>query len=311
MKAGVGGTPSELGMIRYERDVLRYGSVKPDIVVVEFAVNDSGDETKGNCFESLCLKILSDENKPAIILLFSVFSDDFNLQERLIPIGMHYNLPMVSVKNAMVDQFELTKAEGNIISRRQYFYDVYHPTNDGHTVMADCLSYLIKLVEDAVADQEDIKLNLTPVIGNDYQKVQLIDRKDNDSIADISVGGFTETDTDLQMVEIDMDLHTTPQFPYNWMHTAKSGNESFQMTITSKSLILVFKDSGSSEVGKADIYLDGKYLKTADPHEVNWTHCNPMILYSEEMVATHQIEIKMAPDSMEKCFTILGFGYTM
>ena len=51
VKAGVGGTPSELGMLRFDRDVLRDGTVKPDIVVVEFAVNDEGDETKGVCYE--------------------------------------------------------------------------------------------------------------------------------------------------------------------------------------------------------------------------------------------------------------------
>lgn len=42
IKAGVGGTPSQLGMIRYERDILRDGRVEPDIVIVEFAVNDEG-----------------------------------------------------------------------------------------------------------------------------------------------------------------------------------------------------------------------------------------------------------------------------
>ena len=45
IKAGVGGTPSELGMIRFDRDVLREGE-QPDLVVIEFAVNDEGDETK-------------------------------------------------------------------------------------------------------------------------------------------------------------------------------------------------------------------------------------------------------------------------
>lgn len=61
IKAGVGGTPSELGMIRYERDVLRNFTVQPDIVVVEFAVNDAGDETNGVCYESLVRKILMSE----------------------------------------------------------------------------------------------------------------------------------------------------------------------------------------------------------------------------------------------------------
>ncbi|MDE6516645.1 MAG: SGNH/GDSL hydrolase family protein, partial [Acetatifactor sp.] len=69
VKAGVGGTPSELGMIRYEKDVLRENSVVPDVVVVEFAVNDEGDETKGECYDSLVRKILGAENHPAVILL--------------------------------------------------------------------------------------------------------------------------------------------------------------------------------------------------------------------------------------------------
>lgn len=42
VKAGVGGTPSELGMIRFDRDV-RNDKNDPDIVIVEFAVNDGGE----------------------------------------------------------------------------------------------------------------------------------------------------------------------------------------------------------------------------------------------------------------------------
>ena len=58
VKAGVGGTSSELGMVRYDRDVCGGGKVNPDLVVVEFAVNDEGDETEGECFECLVRKIL-------------------------------------------------------------------------------------------------------------------------------------------------------------------------------------------------------------------------------------------------------------
>src|SRR5690606_5310394 len=90
IKAGVGGTPSELGMLRYERDVLKNGAVQPDIVIVEFAVNDADDETAGKCYESLVLKALSAGNEPAVILLFSVFINDWNLQDRLAPVGFHY-----------------------------------------------------------------------------------------------------------------------------------------------------------------------------------------------------------------------------
>ncbi|WP_339270374.1 SGNH/GDSL hydrolase family protein [Paenibacillus sp. FSL R5-0470] len=311
VKAGVGGTPSELGVIRYERDILRDGSVTPDIVVVEFAVNDEGDETKGNCFESLCLKILSADHQPAVILLFSVFMNDWNLQDRLSPIGRHYILPMVSVKDAVSEQFRLSKAEGNIISKRQFFYDIYHPTNEGHRVMADCLAYLFTETHKSLMNEDEILLDQRPVIGNDFTGTLLLDRKNYIDAGKIEVGGFWGIDTDLQRVEMDADSHGTPEFPHNWMHSRASGEESFKLTITSKNLILVYKDSGSSEFGKADIFVDGSLAVTADPHVNNWTHCNPVILYQNEASSEHQIEIKMVPEDQDKCFTILGFGYTL
>ncbi|WP_246188008.1 SGNH/GDSL hydrolase family protein [Paenibacillus tengchongensis] len=310
VKAGVGGTPSELGVIRYERDVTRDGAIMPDIVVVEFAVNDEGDETKGNCYESLCRKILSASNRPAVILLFSVFVNDWNLQDRLSPVGFHYDLPMVSVKDAVTEQFRLSKAEGNVISKRQFFYDSYHPTTDGHRVMADCLVHLFAEAAKGPLDEHDIRLDLEPVIGNDYAGIRLLDRRDNTGRASIEAGGFTETDRELQMVERDDQPGGTPQFPYNWMHTPASGGESFSLTINARNLILVYKDSGSPEFGRADIYVDGNFVRTADPHENNWTHCNPLILFQHRDRREHRIEIRMTPGEEEKCFTILGFGYT-
>lgn len=240
-----------------------------------------------------------------------MFENDWNLQDRLSPVGKYYDLPMVSVKDAVVEQFRLTKEEGNILTKRQFFYDIYHPTNDGHTVMADCLTYLFSETKKSISDQEDIQIDKSPVIGNCFKDVQLLDRKDNRLDARINMGGFWETDDELQMVEMDANPFGTPQFPNNWMHTTSSGNESFKMTINSRSLILVFKDSGNSKFGIADIFVDGQQIKTADPHEVNWTHCNAVILYQEKACREHQVEIKMASNHEDKCFTILGFGYTL
>lgn len=311
VKAGVGGTPSQLGMIRYERDILRDGTVEPDIVVVEFAVNDADDETNGVCYESLCLKSLSRANKPAVILLFSVFENDWNLQDRLSPVGKHYNLPMVSVKDAVVEQFRLSKEEGNIISKEHYFYDIYHPTNEGHTIMADCLGYLFSEIKKSITENDDITIEKPPLIGNYFADVHLIDRKDNQDVVRIEAGSFSETDKDLQMVEIDENAVPSPQFPYNWLHTALSGDVSFKMYIKCSSLILVYKDSASSEFGKADIFVDGQHVITADPHENKWNHCHTVILFQGRHSRERQIEIKMASGYEEKCFTILGFGYTL
>ena len=108
-------------MIRFDRDVLREGE-RPDIVVIEFAVNDEGDETKGVCYESLVRKVLKLPWKPAVVLLFSVFANDWNLQERLRPVGDLYDLPMVSILNAVTPQFSLKCGEGRILSKNQFCF---------------------------------------------------------------------------------------------------------------------------------------------------------------------------------------------
>ena len=311
IKAGLGGTPSELGLVRYERDVLRDGTVEPDVVVIEFAVNDAGDETKGVCYESLVLKALGGAKQPAVILLFSVFVNDWNLQERLAPVGWHYDLPMVSVKDAVVEQFRLSKQQENVISKKQFFYDIYHPANAGHQVMADCLGLLFEAADQAAPDQEDIHADKPPFLGDAFKDIRLLDRRNGEGLARISAGGFVETDSDLQMAPLDDQTSATPQFPYNWMHTAASGAESFRMELRCKRLILVFKDSGSSSFGKALVRVDGEDILTADPHVNNWTHCNAVILYHEAEAREHRIEITMASGDEDKQFTILGFGVVL
>ena len=145
--------------------------------------------------------------KPAVILLFSVFADDFNLQERLIPVGNAYNLPMVSVKNSVTDQFYLKKETGRVISKAQYFYDCFHPTNVGHTIMADGIINLMKVVDASPYDDTETDISvIKPPIGGEFQNIKLIDKKQVSDVAVICEGDFNETDTELQAVEMDMNL---------------------------------------------------------------------------------------------------------
>ena len=317
IKAGVGGTPSELGMLRFDRDVLRNGTVKPDIVVVEFAVNDEGDETQGVCYESLVRKILALPWHPAVVLLFAVFAYDWNLQERLKIVGETYELPMVSIKDAITEQFKLSRKEGRVLSKNQFFYDIYHPGNMGHQIMADCLMNLFdKAVDDKEQDRtESLLQNKTAIRnehgnGRDYEPVMLLDRMYVPQDVVIECGSFGATDTDLQKVEMDDRLEPVAQFPYNWYKVDKE-NDTFVIKITCKSLILIHKDSAALDAGKADIYVDGSYRLTADPHINGWTHCNPRIIFHEENAVEHIIEIRMAAGDEEKKFTILGFGYVL
>ena len=103
VNAGLSGTPSLLGLIRSERDIFE---AKPDVVFIEFAVNDAQDNQNKAAFESLLRKALMQEQAPAVVLLFSVTEDGYTCQTNMQLIGMNYGLPMISVPNAIQPEFD-------------------------------------------------------------------------------------------------------------------------------------------------------------------------------------------------------------
>ena len=306
IKAGLGGTSSELGVVRYERDVCSEGAVRPDLVVVEYAVNDGGDETEGECYDSLVRKIWMSEGEPAVVLLFAVFADDWNLQERLRKVGEAYNLPMVSVRDCVVEQFYQKPGQGRVFNKNQFFFDAYHPSNLGHTVMADCLGHLFQTVDALPADAQDVDLcQIAPPYGDAFAKIRLFDRSCIPEDVRVDCGSFTETDRELHMAERNMDLHGTKHFPHNWKHS--SGSRPFSMDIVCSTLMIVEKDSADPGAGIAEISVDGVPVRQIDPTEVGWTHCNALICFQNREKKEHHVEIAMTDE--RKWFTILGFGY--
>lgn len=309
VKAGIGGTPSELGIVRYDRDVLCNGEKIPDVVVVEFAVNDEGDETHGECFDSLIRKIYNGPGNPAVIILFAVFSSDWNLQERLSPVGFAYNLPMVSTRNSVVDQFYGNNGEPRVVSKNQYFYDCFHPTNVGHRIMADGVINLFKVVDNMPYDSKETDITkITPPIGGEFDNVIFIDRKDNPVGARIDAGSFADTDTVLQAVERDRDLKATPAFPNNWMYKGGSGKpfKPFSMDVEGSALFIVVKDSADPADGVCNVFVNGQKALRYDPHLVGWIHANSVLVFRGEDAVLRHIEVSVEDES--KNFTILGFG---
>ena len=66
--SGVGGTGSDLGLYRLQKDMM---SKNPDIVFIEFAVNDSGlGSIAKDTMESMIRQLMAQEHQPVIILLY-------------------------------------------------------------------------------------------------------------------------------------------------------------------------------------------------------------------------------------------------
>lgn len=301
INAGMGGTPSALGIIRYDRDVTSYGRIKPDIVFIEFAVNDYEEATKGIAYESLIRKVLKEANQPAIILLFSVFQSRWNLQDLYIPIGNYYKLPMISIKDAVVPELEAGQ-----ISDEEFFADIYHPTDYGHKIMSDCIAYFYNIVNTSLIEDTDIIIPKLAKVGNAFEELKLFDRTRIDANVTVAHGGFSEIDS--QLVKFATGEFS---FPNNWKHTISSGADSFKMTLHCKNLLFVYKSCANETYGTADIYIDGALKESLNSNEGGgWNNPITVLLINEESSKLHSLEVKMAEGNEEKEFTIMAIGYS-
>lgn len=301
VNAGMGGTPSTLGVIRYDRDVTDFGNIEPDIVFIEFAVNDYQEPTNGEAYESLIRKVLSSEKNPAVVLLFSVFQSKWNMQDRYIPLGEYYNLPMISIKEAVVPELE----EGRMTDAL-FFSDQYHPTTYGHTIMSDCVIHYFKAIDDMAMQSADISVPMEAKIGKMYEEIQMIDRSYQGNEIKITTGGFMNTDE-----IIGRFTENRPTFPNNWMKGKDQEDKNFVMKLDCKNLLLVYKASSDTSYGTADIYIDSKLVMSIEGYQSGgWNNPITIPLINEEEASNHIVEIKMSKDSLDKSFTILAFGYS-
>ncbi len=297
--AGLGGTPSSLGAMRYERDVVQTLGANPDLLIIEFAVNDADDVTGARAYESMLNQALTDNPDAAVILLFSVFKSKWNLQTTYIPIGNYYNLPMVSIKNAVDKAYKEGKLNDML-----YFADEYHPTKYGHGIMKDCLMYLLERVDADAADEKGV----VPQIGKkglDFLHMKLVTAEDAAGTV-IDAGSFLLKD---------MEIHPYfwtggGAFPENWKHDG-SGSQAFTMKLTCKNLMLCYKKANSKDFGDAEVYVDGQLAKTVvgNPNGA-WNNCDTILIIDEKEAAEHTVEVRMAEGQEEKFFTIYAWGYT-
>ncbi len=127
VNAGLSGTSSTIGLLRVQKDVL---DEKPDLVFIEFAVNDANDITSKLMYESLVNRIVNSETAPAVVLIFTVLENGYTCEEHQAKVGEAYGLPMISVNAALSPEME-----SGALVWSDYAQDEAHPNNQGHTMI--------------------------------------------------------------------------------------------------------------------------------------------------------------------------------
>ncbi|MDE7280306.1 MAG: SGNH/GDSL hydrolase family protein [Ruminiclostridium sp.] len=288
VNAGLSGTPSILGVVRAERDL--FGEYTPDIVFIEFAVNDGGDQMYKDCYESLVKKCLEKENSPAVALLFTVLKNRYSCQEHMSAIGEHYNLPMMSVGNAINPMFD-----AGLMEWEKYSDDESHPNFWGHELVKDfVMNYINKVNEKAQAEEmpEPSAIPDTALNTAEYSEMKLLER---DQMNVTSVENFKESDS------------VIATFKNGWQYRGKEG-ASLTFTAEFKTLFLVFRCNNTDAFADAEVYVDGELAKTLPSNKSGgWGNPEADLAWNGES-GTHTVEIKIAPSDKAMAYGLCGVG---
>ena len=131
--AGMSAMGSELGVFRLERDII---SSQPDLVLVEFAVNDGGlsDESAIRYLESIVVRLKSLEHPPAIVFLEAAARNKSN-RARHSKVAAHYGLVDVDLQVALDAHLA---AKG--IPWDSLMSDDVHPNKEGHAFYSEVIA---------------------------------------------------------------------------------------------------------------------------------------------------------------------------
>lgn len=288
VNGGIGGTTSHYGGARAWKDVLCY---RPDIVTVDFSVNDDANEFFEETYEGTLRRLLMAPSAPAVVVLNNVFYDTGkNAQDYHNRIADHYGIPHVSIKDTIFPDVESGK-----IVRADITPDNLHPNDKGHRLVADEICKLLDSIKAEVEEETIVGENIegkstkteasvllpAPLTENACEHSRLIQIQDNEAILD---GFLVDPIEKKGMLDI---------FKNGW--TAAHTNDKISFEIECSCLAVQYRKSVQQPVPKAKAVIDGD-----EAHAVildgnfteDWGDClylEPLLHHAEKKV--HKIEI--------------------
>ena len=131
VNAGIGGTTSHFGTARVKEDLLVY---QPDLVFLDFTVNDDATDFFEETYEGVARQILLSEKAPALVPVCHIYYQNGMNAERVhAKICRHYKLPVVSMR-PLYQRLLDGELEMNEITT-----DGLHPNDYGHKLVADLI----------------------------------------------------------------------------------------------------------------------------------------------------------------------------
>ena len=278
VNAGLSGTSSVVGLVRSEPNVI---SKNPDIVFVEFSVNDHEDIMYKKCFESVIKRFLDLPNEPAVIILIHRAKSGFSSQAQMVPVGENFNIPIISMDNALTKAFN-----SGYLSQGDYFSDDYHPHDKGGKLVSDCLSYFFRQAMRTENRSDSYTVPSKTVYGTEYENCKYINPKD---MGGFNAGSWTAGG----------GYNGGQVLPYSY---TVNGGSPMTFTAQGKGLIIVFK-ANSSGMGSCDVTVNGKTTKVSGNKQYCWGGPDAELGYYQDTSGELNVSI-----SGNREFVIWGIG---
>lgn len=243
VNAGIGATGSYIGIHRADRDVLAYD---PDLVFIDFSVNDTSDRitTNKSTYEGLIRKIWSHDTAPAVICLAMTQENGTSVQDAHYEIAAKYDIPMISYRNAILDVIDKGYIIWDDISD-----DNIHPNVQGHAVLTQMITNYLQTVIDNIdtIDATEPELAEADAMGAKYQNAEIVVPGDERCTA---MGLFKEHNM------------TFGNFGIPWVAKVPGGTEvtgGLEYTVNAKNVGILYGKMISNG-GTLDVYVDDELM---------------------------------------------------
>ncbi|MDE6674532.1 MAG: SGNH/GDSL hydrolase family protein [Acetatifactor sp.] len=236
--AGIGATTSQFGVARVDEDLLY---ARPDVVFIEFSVNDDNVDHFKETYEGLVRHVYTSESLPAVVLLHnSFFSTGVSAEEIHTAVGRYYDLPCVSIKNNVHARIAAGDLAAETITA-----DDLHPNDAGHAMLADTIRHFLDGVY-AQADSSEPEpiFPAQPMTPNRYEHSR---RLRNSQLVAETCQGFAEDYTPQK--------HMTDIFKCGW-EAWKEGSY-MEFTMTGSVLAVQYRRTINKPAPAARVIVDG------------------------------------------------------
>lgn len=259
---------------------------EPDLVLVEFSVNDDGTKFSQISYDNLVRRIYEAESSPAVMLLIMGQTNGSTAQDVDIQVGCAYGTPIISYVNVMNDLMDT-----GVFTAEQLSGDVTHPSALGHAIVGELLwKYLNNVNAYRDTYDEPEAFDADPVTKDKYLNAQILDSA---NITPDDLGDFEESSK-------------FSTFPNDW--TCEEGDGNLTFTVTCKNLGIMYYCTTNGQSGQFDVYVDGEKVSTLDADfSGGWgNYAETSEVYTSDEAAEHTVVIKKAADSTGDEFTVLG-----